>query len=54
MYLKVQSRKLYNGNYMIASIQITNDDIFMFIVVLVLNLLSRKVLFINIKDYKKY
>ena len=39
---------------MIASIQITNDDIFMFIVVLVLNLLSRKVLFINIKDYKKY
>ena len=54
MYLKVQPCKLYNSNYMIASIQITNDEIFMFIVVLVLNLLSRLVLLTNIKDYRKY
>ena len=39
---------------MIDSMQISNDEIFMFIVVLVLNLLSRKNLFINKKDYRKY
>ena len=35
---------------MIASTQITNTEVFAFIAVLVLKLLSRKVLFINIKD----
>ena len=35
---------------MIASIQITNTEIFAFIAVLVFKLLSRKVLFINRKD----
>ena len=49
-YLKVQSCKLYNNKYMIASTQITNTEIFAFIAVLVFKLLSRKVLFINRKD----
>ena len=35
---------------MIALTQITNTDIFAFIAVLIFNLLSRKVLFINRKD----
>ena len=35
---------------MIASTQITNTEIFAFIVVLVFKLFSRKVLFINKKD----
>ena len=35
---------------MIASTQITNTEVFAFIAVLVLKLLSRKILFINIKD----
>ena len=48
--LKVQSCKLRNNKYMIASIQITNTEIFAFIAVLVFELLSRKVLFINRKD----
>ena len=45
--LKVQSCKLYDNKYMIASIQIKNTEIFTFISVLVLKLLSRKVLFTN-------
>ena len=49
-YLKVQSCKLYNSKYMIASTQITNTEIFAFIVVLVFKLLSLKVLFINRED----
>ena len=49
-HLKVQSCKLYNGKYMIASTQITNTEIFAFIAVLVFKLLGRKVLFINRKD----
>ena len=48
--LKVQSCKLYNDKYMIASTQITNTEIFAFITVLVFKLLSRNVLFINRKD----
>ena len=44
------SCKLYNNKYMIASAQVTNTEIFAFIAVLVFNLLSRKVLFINKKD----
>ena len=51
--LKVQSCKLYNNKYIIASTQITNTDIFAFRAVLVFKLLSRKVLFINRKDNKK-
>ena len=47
--LKVQSCKLCNNKYMIASTQITNTEIFAFIAVLVFMLLSRKVLFINRK-----
>ena len=52
LQLKVQSCKLYNKKYVIASKQITNTDIFAFIVILILKLLSRKVLFINRKDNK--
>ena len=48
--LKVQSFKLYNNNYMIASTQITNTEIFAIIAVLVFKLLSHKVLFIDRKD----
>ena len=47
--LKVQSCKLYNNKYTIASTQITNTEIFTFIAVLVFKLLSRKVLFITEK-----
>ena len=47
-HLKVH--KLYNNKYTISSTQISNTKIFAFIVVLVFNLLSRKVLFTNIKD----
>ena len=48
--LKVQSCKLYNKKYMIALTKITNTEIFAFIAVLVFELLSGKVLFINRKD----
>ena len=48
--LKIQSCKLYNNKYMIASTQITNPEIFAFIAVVVFKLLNRKVLFINKKD----
>ena len=48
--LKVQSYKLYDNIYVIASIQITNTEIFAFIAVLVFRLLSHKVLFINRKN----
>ena len=49
MNLKVPSYKLYKNKYMIASIQITNTEIFEFISVLVLKLLSRNGLFTNRK-----
>ena len=49
-YLKVQSCKLCNIKYMIASTRITNAEIFAFMAVLVFKLLSRKILFINRKD----
>ena len=48
--LKVQSFKLCNKKYIIASTQRTNTEIFAFIVILVFKLWSRKVLFINRKD----
>ena len=48
--LKVQSCKLHNNKYIIASTQLTNTEIFAFIAVLVFQLLSLKVLFINRKD----
>ena len=48
--LKIQSCKLYNNNYMIASTQITNTEIFAFIAFLILKLSNRKVLFLNRKD----
>ena len=47
--LKVQSCKLYNNRYMIASTQITTTETFAFIVGLVFKLLSCKVFFINRK-----
>ena len=46
----VQSGQLYNNKYMTASTQITNTENFACITVLVFTLLSRKVLFVNIKD----
>ena len=48
--LKVQSYKLYNSKYVIASMQIRNTEIFAFIAVVVFMLLSRKVFFVNRKD----
>ena len=48
--LKVQSGKLYNNKYKIASKQIKNTEVFAFITVIDFNLLSRKILFINRKD----
>ena len=48
-YLNVQSCKLYNNKYMIASTQIMSTEAFAFIAVLVFKLLSRKVLFIKKK-----
>ena len=50
--LKVQSRKLHNSKYIIASTQITNTEIFAFVAVLVFKLFSRRGLFINRKDNK--
>ena len=50
--LKVQSCKLFNDKYMIASTQITNTKIFAFIAVLVFTLLRRKSLFMNRKGNK--
>ena len=47
---KVQSYKLYNSKYMIASTQITNTEIFAFVAGLVFKLLSRKVFFVNRKE----
>ena len=51
-YLKVQSCKLYNNKYMIASTQKTNAKTFTFIVALVFKVFSRKCLFINRKDIR--
>ena len=48
--LKVQSCKLCNNKYMIASTQTGSTEIFAFMAVLVFKLLRRKVLFINRKD----
>ena len=48
--LKVQSCKLYNNKYMIASTQITNTEILALIAVPVFKLLSRNFLFINRKN----
>ena len=48
--LKVQSCKLENTKYMIASTQISNAEIFAFVAALVFKLFSRKILFINRKD----
>ena len=48
--LKVLSCKVCNNNYMIASTQTKNIEIFAFITVLVYELLSHKFLFVNTKD----
>ena len=55
-HLKVTSCKFYNNNkYMIALVQVTNNEIIAFITVLVFKLLSRSVLFINTKgNIKKW
>ena len=47
--LKVQSCKLYNNQYIIASTQITNTEVVTFTALLVLQLLSHKVLLIKEK-----
>ena len=52
-FLKVQSIKLYNNKYMMASTQKTDTGIFAFISALVLKLLSHKVLFKNRKRQQK-
>ena len=52
--LRVQSCKLYNNKYIIASTETTNTEDFTFIAFLVFKLLSRKVLFINRKDNSNY
>ena len=49
---KVQSCKLYNSKYIIASTQITNTGSFEFMTVLLFKLLSRKVLFLSYKTGK--
>ena len=54
MSIKIQSSKLYNNKYMIASTQITITGIFAFIGVLVFKLLSCKILFINRKDNRNF
>ena len=46
----VQSCKLYNTKYKIASTQITNTNIFASIAVLVFKLLNHNILFTNRKD----
>ena len=48
--LTVQSCKLHDKKYMIASTQITNTKMFAFIPLPVFKLLNSKVLFINRKD----
>ena len=48
--LKVQSCRLYNNKYMIASTQITNSETFAVVAVLVFKLLTLQVLFTNRKD----
>ena len=48
--LKVQSCKLHNNKYVIASTQITDTEIFVFIAVIDFKLLSCKVLFIKRRD----
>ena len=50
LMLKVQSCKLYNDKFVIASRQIPNTEIFAFIAVLVFKLSSCKSLFTNRKD----
>ena len=47
--LKGTAMQLHNNKYTISSTQITNTKILTFIVVLVFNLLNRKLLFTNIK-----
>ena len=49
-YLKVQSCKLHNNKYIIALTQIRNIENFALITVLIFELLSRKILFVNRKD----
>ena len=51
--LKIQSFKLNNITFMIVSTQITNTEIFAFIVVPVFKLLRLNVLFINIRQKKQ-
>ena len=48
--LKVQSCRLYNNKYMIASTQITNNETFAVVAVLVFKLLTLQVLFTNRND----
>ena len=47
--LRAQSCRLYNNKYIIASMRVTNTEIFAFIAVLVFKLLTQEVLFLNRK-----
>ena len=49
LYFKGPVMQITNNKYMIASTQITNTEIFVFIAIIV-KLFSRNVLFINRKD----
>ena len=48
--LKVQPCKLYKNEYVIASVQTTNTEIFVCMAFLVFTILSRKILSKNSKD----
>ena len=53
-FLKLQSCNSCNNKHMMTLIQISNTETFAFKVILVFELLSRKVLFINKKDNRNY
>ena len=49
-FIKIQSCDLYNNKYMIASIQITQNEVFTSIAVEAFKLVGNRVLFIDKKD----
>ena len=49
-FIKIQSCDLYNNKYMIASIQITHNEVFTSIAVEAFKLVGNRVLFIDKKD----
>ena len=49
-FIKIQSCDLYNNKYMIASIQITHNEVFTSIAAEAFKLVGNRVLFIDKKD----